>query len=83
MSLRHALRRWRRRPGLAVVAVLILAIGIGATTAMYSIVDAVLLRAEPWPDADRLVRIYGVLPPQRTNPAYRTTWNRSEIGWAA
>jgi len=68
---------------LAIVATLILAIGIGATTAMYSMVDAVLLKAEPWPHADRLVRIYGVLPEQRTNPSYRTTWNRSAIGWAS
>jgi putative ABC transport system permease protein len=83
MALRHALRRWRRRPGLAVIAVLILAIGIGATAAMYSIVDAVLLKAEPWPGADRLVRIYGVVPPLRANPAFRNTWNRSEISWPA
>ncbi len=82
-AVRHALRRWRRRPGLAITATLILAIGIGATTAMFSIVNAVLLTDEPWPDADRLVRVYGVLPQQRTNPAYRTTWNRSEIAWAS
>ena len=82
-SVRHALRRWRRRPGLALTATLILAIGIGATTAMYSIVNAVLLKDEPWPDADRLVRVYSVLPQQRTNPAYRTAWNRSEVSWPA
>jgi ABC-type antimicrobial peptide transport system permease subunit len=80
-DVRHALRRWRRRPGLALTATLVLAIGIGATTAMASMVHAVLLQDEPWPDADRLVRIYGVLPGQRTNPAYTTRWNRVPISW--
>ena len=68
-GVRHAVRRWRHRPGVAVTAVLVLSLGIGATTAMYSIVDAVLLKAEPWPDADRLVRIYGVQPQLRTERA--------------
>ena len=81
--LRHAIRRWRRRPGLAAVGVLVLSLGIGATTAMFSIVDAVLLAAEPWPDADRLVHIYGVQPDRRSNPAAATTWNRGGIAWAS
>jgi len=83
IDLRDAIRRWRRRPGLALAATLVLALGIGATTAMYSIVDAVLLRQEPWPAGDALVRIYGVEPPLRTNPAYRTTWNKAGINLAA
>jgi hypothetical protein len=79
--MRHALRRWRRRPGLAIVATLILAIGIGPTTAMYSTVDAVLLKDEPWPHADRVVRVYSVLPPQRAaNRATRDRHRRSGIG---
>jgi predicted permease len=81
MPLPLPLRRWRRRPGLALIAVLVLSLGIGATTAMYSIVDAVLLREEPWPDADRLVRVYGVQPQLRSNPASATTWNRGGISW--
>jgi predicted permease len=79
--LRHVMRRWRRRPGLAVVAVLVLSLGIGATTAMFSLIDAVLLADEPWPEADRLVRIYGVQPGQRSNPAAASTWNRGGIAW--
>ena len=58
-DVRFALRTLVRRPGFAVVAALTLALGIGATTAIYSVVDAVLLRPLPWPDADRLVLIYG------------------------
>jgi hypothetical protein len=83
MSLRHAVRRWRHRPGLALTATLVLALGMGATTAMFSIVDAVLLRAEPWPEADRLVRIHGVLLQQRSNPASAATWDRGGISWAS
>ena len=83
MAFTLAIRRWQRRPGLAIVAVLVLSLGIGATTAMFSIVHAVLLQEEPWPAAERLVRIYGVLPPQRTNPAAATTWNRGGMAWAS
>jgi predicted permease len=58
-DLRYALRTLRRAPGFALVAVLVLAIGIGATTAMFSLVDAMLVRGLPYPDADRLVVLIG------------------------
>ena len=82
-GLRLALRRWRHRPGLALTATLVLALGIGATTAMYSIVDAVILNDEPWPEANRLVRVFGVSPKDRTNPSFTTRWNRGGISWAS
>ena len=53
-----ATRQLRRSPAFAVVAVLTLGLGIGATTAIFSAVDGVLLRPLPYPQADRLVRLF-------------------------
>jgi putative ABC transport system permease protein len=58
-DLRYAVRTLRRAPAFAFVAVLVLAIGIGATTAMFSLVDAMLVRGLPYPQADRLVVLIG------------------------
>ncbi len=55
MDLKFALRQVRKSLGFAVTAVLMLAFGIGATTAIFSIVEGVLLRPLPFPDSDRLV----------------------------
>src|SRR5262249_29795902 len=57
-----ALRLWRRRPMLALVAIFTLALGIGANTAMFSVVNAVLLRPLPYADGDRLVTVWARTP---------------------
>ncbi len=56
-DVRYAVRLMVRQPGFAVVAILILALGIGATTTLFSVTYGVLLKPLPWPEPDRIVRI--------------------------
>jgi putative ABC transport system permease protein len=56
-DLRYTLRTLRRAPAFALTAVTVVALGIGATTAAFSLADFVLIRPLPFPEADRLVRI--------------------------
>ena len=61
-ELRYSLRTLARSRGFAAIAVLTLALGIGASTAIFSVVDAVLLRALPYPDPEKIVRVWEQAP---------------------
>src|SRR5438445_7149032 len=70
-DLRYALRQLLKNPGFAAVAVLTLALGIGANTAIFSVVNAVLLRPLPYPESERLVWLAERGP----------EWNGGSISW--
>jgi putative ABC transport system permease protein len=61
-SLAYALRALRKNPGFALSALAVLTLGIGANTAIFSVVNAVLLKPLPFPDSDSIVTIYHVPP---------------------
>ncbi|HUP25940.1 MAG TPA: ABC transporter permease [Thermoanaerobaculia bacterium] len=60
--IRQASRRLARTPGFTGIAVVTLALGIGATTAIFTVVDAVLVRPLPYPESERLVGLWHVAP---------------------
>src|SRR5688572_21892902 len=63
-DVRYALRALRKRPLFSAVAILTLGVGIGANTAIFSVVNAALLRPLPFPEPERIVRVSLTAPPR-------------------
>ena len=78
-DLRHDIRYTRRmlrsNPGFAIIAILILAIGIGATTAIFSVVHATLLRPLPFRESDRLMSVFLRMPVQYGSGEIDMVWS--------
>src|SRR5690242_6581115 len=72
-DLRYAIRQLAKTPGLTTLALISLALGIGANTAMFTVVESVLLRPLAYPDAGRLVAI-APAGPQGSAPLSSTSW---------
>ncbi len=70
-ELRLGFRLIRKNPGFAAIAILVLGLGIGANTAIFSVVNGVLLRPLPFPEPERLVRIWHT-PPEKSFPGMTT-----------
>lgn len=80
-NFRYALRQMRKRPGFTAVAVITLALGIGANTAVFSAINAILLKPLPFPHGDQLMLVQQYLraeqsPPPFVAPARLEDWNR-------
>jgi putative ABC transport system permease protein len=76
---RYGMASLGREPGFAVIAVGLLALGIGANTAMFSVVDAVLLKPLPFPEPERMVRVWETPTPTERNGTTTLTfldWKR-------
>lgn len=74
-DMRFALRSLRRRPLFTVVAIVTLGLGIGGTTAIYSVVDAVLVRALPFRDPETLVSVWRAWPDWRGREVLDYVWD--------
>jgi putative ABC transport system permease protein len=87
-DLKYAVRLLYRQPGIAVIAVVTLALGIGANAAIFSAVDAVLLRPLPWPEPERMVMIWEKRPQEGVMnnvvaPADYLDWAKSATSFTA
>lgn len=74
-DVRDAIRLWRTRPGFTALAVATLGLGIGATTAILSVVDQVMVRSLPYPHPDELVTVWNTYPQWRGHEVLDPLWD--------
>ena len=72
--LRYAVRSLLKSPGFSFAAIICLALGIGANTAIFTVVDAVLFRPLPFKDPQALVRVYTEFPTYGSSGGFRKFW---------
>ncbi|PYU38355.1 MAG: hypothetical protein DMG53_26845, partial [Acidobacteria bacterium] len=77
-DIRYALRNLRKAPGFAVVAIITLALGIGASTAIFSVIDNILMEPFPYPDAQRFMSVQ-IHDAERTEPGGRAGFSGPEF----
>ena len=86
-DVRYAFRAVRRAPGFAITVVLVAAIGVGATTAAYTLIDHVLIRPLPFPQPERLVKVWedmlGSYDEMEPSPANYRDWKQMSTSFSA
>jgi hypothetical protein len=80
-DLRFAVRTLLRAPGFTATAILTLALGIGGTTAIFTLVDTVLLRPPPWVEPGRLVNVWTTYPHWQGEESLDAFWDRIALSY--
>lgn len=85
-DIRYGVRSLSKNPGFTAVAVLTLALGIGANTAIFSVVESLLLRSLPYPRSEQLIEIWNTYPPQvpkgGLSPGDYADWRRQNASFS-
>lgn len=77
----YAVRSLAKRPGITTLAVVTFALGIGASSSLFSVIDSVLLRKLPYPNAEEIVSIYPTTPALRGHPTMSALAERATFSW--